>query len=357
MTELSSELLANAVRPLILWYDTAKKPLPWRQSPTPYHVWISEVMLQQTRTAAVIPYYERFLTAVPSPAALAGLDEGVLMKLWEGLGYYSRARNLQKAAKKLMSDFGGVFPRTAAELVTLPGIGDYTAGAIASIAFGEPEPAVDGNVLRVVMRFCACADDISLPATKKAVTKALSAVYPRGEDAGKLTQAIMELGENVCIPNGAPHCLDCPLAECCRGLSAGIMRELPVKSPKKGRRTEERTVLLLRCGDRYAIRKRPERGLLAGLWEYPSVPGRLTGEETAGVVRMLGIEPLDCRPLGDAVHIFTHIEWHMTGYLWDCDRLPTDFVFATVAEITGQYAVPKAFRAYTEKLLSIENLK
>ena len=350
--KLSPSLLGQAV-PLILdWYDNAKKPLPWRQKPTPYHVWISEIMLQQTRTAAVIPYYERFLAAIPNIQALADIRDDELMKLWEGLGYYSRARNLKKAAQKIVSDFGGELPKTAKELKTLSGIGAYTAGAISSIAFGEPSAAVDGNVLRVIMRLCACFDDIMLLSTKNHVKDALEKVYPSGKQAGMLTEALMELGENICIPNGEPKCLDCPLSEICLALKTNTRTQLPVRTPKKPRRIETRTVLLLRCGKNYALCKRADSGLLAGLWEFPNIEGKLCDDDILAAARKLGAKPTSYVSLGNATHIFTHIEWHMTGYLVECDSLPSDMIPAPSNKIQTDYAIPRAFHAYTKQILS-----
>ena len=211
----NTERLPDAVSLIPEWYSAGRRLLPWRQDPTPYHTWIAEIMLQQTRIEAVIPYYERFLRELPDVSALAAVPEDRLLKLWEGLGYYSRARNLKKAALLLMEHYGGELPASAAELRKLPGIGDYTAGSIASISFGLPEPAVDGNVLRVMTRLLACADDIAAPATKRAVTELLRAHYPSGDDAALLTEGIMELGETVCLPNGSPLCERCPLRGLC----------------------------------------------------------------------------------------------------------------------------------------------
>ena len=346
----TEELLRKAVPLLIRWYGGEKNPFPWRQDPTAYHVWISEIMLQQTRTAAVIPYFERFVTVLPSIEALAAVDDDLLMKLWEGLGYYSRARNLKKAAKLVMTNFGGQLPQTAAELESLPGIGPYTAGAIASIAFGRPNAAVDGNVLRVVMRLSACRDDVMLGATKRRVTEALESVYPSGKQAGELTEALMELGEKICIPNGEPHCFDCPLSELCLAVARGEQNTLPVRTPKKPRRTEERTVLLMRCGNRYALSKRPEGGLLSGLWEFPNILGALDEKGALAAAEELGAKAVSVRPLADAVHIFTHIEWHMTGYLVECEALPKGMAQANALEIGEKYAIPNAFRAYTDMI-------
>ncbi len=335
--------LLGAAAPLIIaHYRRCGRMLPWRDSPTPYHVWVSEIMLQQTRIEAVIPYYYRFLAALPTVADLAAVEEEDLLKLWQGLGYYSRARNLKKAAQIIMNEFGGELPADAALLRKLPGVGDYTAGAIASIAYGKPEPAVDGNVLRVAMRLTGCEADVLQPQTKKAVTDALRAVYPVGADAGALTQGIMELGETVCLPNGAPLCPGCPLAPLCVANQTGRAEQLPNRSAKKARRIENRTVFYLCCGEAVALNKRPPKGLLADLWELPNVPGTLTEAQ----VRARYPDAFAVEPLPEAKHIFTHVEWHMTGWRVTLPALPPAFTPANAAEIRERYAVPNAFRAY-----------
>lgn len=346
----SHERLANIVRPLLVWYSAVKKPLPWRLEPSAYHVWISEIMLQQTRISAAIPYYERFLRALPDVKALANADDEVLMKLWEGLGYYSRARNLKKAAIKVMTDFGGELPRTARELRALDGIGPYTAGAIASIAFGEPSAAVDGNVLRVVMRLLASEDDIMKETTRKKVTAALEEIYPTGADAGAFTEALMELGENVCIPNGTPKCGECPLSALCLAKKESRQEDLPVKTPPKARRMEKRTVLLMKCGEKYALAQRPKKGLLAGLWEFPNILGARDATAALDEARALGARPLSATPIGEAIHIFSHVEWHMTGFLVACESLPDTLIHATPAEIRAEYAIPKAYHAFLKQI-------
>ena len=255
--------------PLLLWYREHARVLPWRSDPTPYHVWISEIMLQQTRVAAVLDYYRRFLQAAPTVADLAELPQEQLMKLWQGLGYYSRARNLQKAALQIMQLHGGVFPNAYKDIRALAGVGDYTAGAISSIAFHQPVPAVDGNVLRVTARICGDDGDISTPAMKKKVTQALEEIIPL-DAPGDFNQAMMELGATVCLPNGAPLCERCPAAAFCRAFQEGRTGELPVKAAKKARRLEARTVYLLFYENHVALRRRPDKGLLAGLWEYPN---------------------------------------------------------------------------------------
>ena len=335
---------------LLAWYEKNKKALPWRNNPSPYHVWLSEIMLQQTRIEAVIPYYERFLKELPNIQALAEVPDDKLMKLWEGLGYYSRARNLKKAAIEIMEHHNGNLPEDAETLRKLPGIGDYTAGAIASISFGKPEPAVDGNVLRVIMRYLGKDDDISLQCTKKAVANELRVIYPCGENAKNLTQAIMELGEALCIPNGAPKCEFCPIAAQCEANIKNLTDSIPFKSPKKARKREEKTVFLLSCRGRYAICKRPETGLLAKLWEFPNTSGNLSEEDAFEHLSNLGLSPLSVAPSVDAVHIFTHIEWHMKGYVAECLYPSESFTWETKETILSQYAIPSAFRAYINHL-------
>lgn len=342
----------NEIIPLLIrWYETVRKPLPWRESPTPYHVWISEIMLQQTRIEAVIPYYRRFLAELPTVYDLAAVEDDRLMKLWEGLGYYSRARNLKKAARIIVDEYGGELPRTADELRKLPGIGDYTAGAVASIAFGEPEPAVDGNVLRIISRITASAEDITLEKTKKAVRERLREVYPSGgagREAGLLTEGLMELGETVCLPkpNGAPKCTDCPINGHCLAYQRGRTDDYPVKGAKKARRIEERTVLLLRCGDRYAIRKRDTSGMLAGMWEFPNTAGHVSRTEA---VENLGLcaDIHAIRPVGTAKHIFSHVEWHMIGYEVTVAAENPALTWADAETIRKTYAIPTAFRYFT----------
>ena len=344
-------ILHEITAPLLYWYQGAARDLPWRRSPTPYHVWISEIMLQQTRVEAVKGYYARFLNAFPTAEALAAADDDALNKVWQGLGYYSRARNLKKAAIRLVEDFGGDLPADHSALLSLPGIGAYTAGAIASIAFGLPTPAVDGNVLRVVTRLCADDSDIMKQTTKDDVTAALADIYPRTPDeAAMMTQALMELGATVCVPNGVPHCDECPLSSLCRSHAEGTEMNYPNKPPKKGRTQVDKTVFLLRCGDRYAIRKRPDEGLLAGLWEFPSVDRHLAAEEVVGYLQTLGLAAAEVLQLPDAKHIFTHIEWHMRGYTVHVTEEIPEYVWADADEIRDIYSIPSAFKAFLANL-------
>ena len=316
--------------PLLLWYGQHKRDLPWRRDPTPYRVWVSEIMLQQTRIEAARSYYERFMAAFPTVQSLAAADEDTVLKLWEGLGYYSRARNLHAAAKRVTEEYGGEFPSDFASLRALPGVGDYTAAAIVSIAFNLPEGAVDGNVMRLLSRLERCGESIAAPAYRKRVRAALRAMSPAGR-CGDFTSALMELGEVVCTP-GVPHCAQCPLSSLCAAHAAGEEALYPVIPPKKQRRVEERNVLLLLCGDKVALRRRPATGLLARLWEYPDGPA-----------------PAGAEPCGEAIHIFTHVEWHMQGYLCRCAEELPGYVWVT-AEERAALAIPTAFRVYSDIL-------
>ncbi len=352
------KLFPELIPPLLSWFRSVRRPLPWRETKDPYRVWLSEIMLQQTRIEAVIPYYHRFLSEAPNVASLAELPDERLMKLWEGLGYYSRARNLKKAALTVMDKHSGALPRDFAALRALPGIGDYTAGAIASIAFGLPEPAVDGNVLRVIMRLTGREDDIALDATKKAVTAWLREIYPDGEDAGDLTEGLMELGEKICLPVGAPKCAECPLASLCAAKHDELWRELPKKSPKKERRVEEYTLLLLCSEQGVALRKRPQKGLLAGLWEFPMIQGHLSESELKKRLDELGMKATTILPCGKSSHIFTHITWNMYGMkvMMDSKTLPSEFgEFFSPESLRDEIAVPTAFRYFVEQILEKQN--
>ena len=331
-------LLPGALLP---WYNENKRDLPWRQDKDPYHIWLSEIMLQQTRVEAVKGYYARFLAALPSVDSLANADDALLYKLWEGLGYYSRVRNLKKAAQVIMTDHGGRFPSEHKAVLALPGIGDYTAGAICSIAFGQKTPAVDGNVLRVIARIQADFSPIDSPARKKEVQASLEAIYP--ENAGDFTQTLMELGATVCGPNKAPDCENCPCKHFCLGYAQGVAAQLPVKSPKKGRRVEEKTVFLLRCGAYYALQKRPDKGLLAGLWQLPEIPG--IWEASEAIARLNAPVQEVYRQL-DKNHIFTHIEWKMRCFYLEISEKTDNFQWFTAEEIANFAALPTAYRQF-----------
>ena len=351
---MKDHLTPQSINTLLEWYRENQRDLPWRHTKDHYRIWLSEIMLQQTRVEAVKPYYARFLEVCPNVGALAELPEDRLMKLWEGLGYYSRARNLQKAAKTVMAEYGGEMPHTYDDLRRLSGIGDYTAGAIASIAFGERVPAIDGNVLRVLARVCGSYEDIAKPDTKKKWQQELTPLIP--EVAGDFTQSLIELGATVCVPNGEAKCGECPLTHCCVAAKKGLCDELPVKSAKKPRRVEKITVLLIRDGDRTALHKRPDRGLLAGLYELPNVAGHLDEDEMPAYIRSIGFEPLQIKRIDDAKHIFTHVEWHMIAYSvriapeFDGYHGASGLLLVQNDDLHKNYAIPSAFSAYKKFL-------
>ena len=346
--ELTTEnVLDRLPEPLLAWYRANARDLPWRHTRDPYRVWVSEIMLQQTRVAAVLGYYARFLGAFPSVEALAAAPEDQLMKLWEGLGYYSRARNLQKCARLVTEQYGGRFPADYDALLALPGIGEYTAGAIASAAFGLRVPAVDGNVLRVVTRVTDCHDDIMDPKTKKAVRAQVENIMPEtAADIRIFNQATMELGATVCVPNGPPKCGDCPAAEFCLGRLRGTAEVLPVKKPKKARRAEEKTVFVLLRDGKTALCRRPDTGLLAGLWEFPNVEGTLDEAAAAKAVEAMGLTALEWERKLTAKHIFTHVEWHMTGYVLRVSGAGAPELEWVDGDGLREHAVPSAFGRY-----------
>ena len=336
---------------LLSWYETNRRDLPWRRDREPYHIWISEIMLQQTRVEAVKGYYSRFLAALPTIEALAEADDELLHKLWEGLGYYSRVRNLKKAAQVIMREHNGIFPREYAAVRALPGIGPYTAGAICSIAFDLPKAAVDGNVLRVISRLTENSTPIDSPAYRKQVEQALEAIYP--PQAGAFTQALMELGATLCGPNRKPLCGECPCRDLCGGYAHSTAEDLPVKKAKTPRKTEQRTVLILSCGGRYALEKRPAKGLLAGLWQFPNVAGQLEPDAALAITEQLGMVPREIFRQLDRHHIFTHIRWDMRGIYMEIAECSGPFVWMTAEEIEEKAALPTAFRQFWEEKLDV----
>ena len=344
-------------KPLLKWYDDCRRVLPWREEPTPYHVWVSEIMLQQTRVEAVKPYYKRFLEHLPDIQSLAEAPEELLLKLWEGLGYYNRVRNMQKAAIQVMEEYKGEMPGEYSKLLDLKGIGSYTAGAIASIAFGQAVPAVDGNVLRVIARYRMDDALISDAKVKQRVEQELTEVIPK-ERPGDFNQAMMELGAMVCVPNGFPHCEDCPLREGCMAHHENCVLEYPKKATKKERTIEERTVLIIQDADRAALHKRANKGLLAGMYEFPNLEGHLTGEQVIAYLEENGLQPLHIKQLQDSKHIFSHKEWHMIGYAVRVDELAPkavtevtqDWIFVEPTRTEKEYPIPSAFAAYVPYL-------
>ncbi len=348
------EALRAALCAASLFYRTEGRMLPWRRDREPYHIFLSEIMLQQTRASAVIPYYERFLSVYPTVEALANADEGTLFKMWEGLGYYSRARNLKRAAKQVVDAYGGVFPKEYDALLTLAGVGKYTAGAIASISFGVPKSAVDGNAVRIYARLFADGTNASDEHFKARIADALDEVYPQGDDACYTTQGMMEIGQRFCLPNGAPKCDACPLRDLCAvGRGEADFHLYPHKEKKKARRILEKTVLLLTDGEGFYIRRRPDEGLLAGLWEFPALEGHLTNEEAIKAASSLGFLPQGAIEAVAGKHIFTHLEWHMQSFLVPVKRSYADgFTLASPDELRDVYAIPSAFRTFLDYIKS-----
>ena len=344
-------MLEEIVTPLVKWYRENKRILPWRDKGNAYYTWVSEIMLQQTRVEAVKPYFERFITELPDVESLADCPQEKLLKLWEGLGYYNRVRNMQEAAQTVKKEYNGRLPEDYQALLSLKGIGSYTAGAIASIAYGINVPAVDGNVLRVISRITESAEDISRQAVRKKIEQQLQEIMPE-ECPGDFNQALMELGAVVCIPNGKAKCGECPVASVCLAYRHDKVDSLPVKAPKKARMLEDRTVFIIQDGECTAIRKRPEKGLLAGLYELPNIQGHLKREEALLYVEKMGLDPLYIEKLPPAKHIFSHIEWRMQAYRIKVSSLKKaqdrELIFADKEQSGKQYASPSAFGAYAK---------
>ena len=329
------------------WYREHRRQLPWRQSREPYRIWLSEIMLQQTRVEAVKGYYQRFLEALPTVEALANAQDELLHKLWEGLGYYSRVRNLKKAAVQIMEHHRGEFPTEYAQVLALPGIGEYTAGAICSIAFDQPKAAVDGNVLRVITRLTEDATPIDSPVLKRTVREALEEVYPK--EAGEFTQALMELGATLCGPNWKPRCAQCPCQGFCGGYLHGTAERFPVKKPKAKRREEQYTVFILTSGGRFALEKRPQEGLLAGLYQFPNCPGYLEPEQALAYLETRGLHPKELKAQLQRQHIFTHIRWDMRGFYVEVAAPEGEYLWLTPEAIETKAALPTAFRQFWEE--------
>ena len=348
-------LTQETVQSLLEWFRRSQRQMEWRSNPSPYYVWVSEIMLQQTRVEAVRPYFHRFITQLPDIPALAQCDEEKLLKLWEGLGYYNRVRNMQKAAIIVVNQYGGILPSDPHMLMELPGIGAYTAGAIASIAYGVPEAAVDGNVLRVLSRLTGSDECIDEPKVKVRFEQLVRDVL-RAEDApppGEFNQALMEFGALICLPGTGARCSECPVRDACAAYMHGEQAALPVRKAKKPRRIEKRTILVVRDATRTVIRKRPERGLLAGLWELPGLEGHLTQRQILDAVSGMGIRPLRITPLPESKHIFSHVEWHMHGYLIlseDLEDLKNGCIAVEPVQTQKEYSIPAAFAGYTDYL-------
>ncbi len=340
-------------KPLLKWYDSNRRVLPWREEPTPYRVWVSEIMLQQTRVEAVKPYFERFMASLPDIESLAKAEEETLLKLWEGLGYYNRVRNLQKAAIQIMEEYNGIMPSEYEELLKLKGIGSYTAGAISSIAYGRCYPAVDGNVLRVLARIRQDARPISDAKVKAQVEQEVREVLPV-DRPGDFNQAMMEIGACVCVPNGAPHCEECPLNDICLAYANQTQMQYPKKATAKPRTIEQKTVLIIQDENKAVVRRRSNKGLLAGMYEFPMLEGYCTAEEVTKYLAEHGLKTLRIQPVVDAKHIFSHKEWHMRGFMIRVDELEkgapdeetAKWLYIEPQDTLDRYPIPAAFAAY-----------
>ena len=339
------ERIQSCISPLLEWFIQNRRMFPWRQDKDPYHVWVSEIMLQQTRIEAAKEYYIRFMKELPDVQSLCDASQEKLLKLWEGLGYYSRAKNLHKAAKAIVEQYSGHFPDHYRDLLKLSGIGEYTAGAIASICFGEKVPAVDGNVLRVLSRILGSDKNVLLPEVKKEMTALLCAVMP--EEAGDFNEALMELGETVCLPNGAPDCDHCPLQKFCIAYEKDLTKELPVRIKKQTRTTEYMTVLLIVSSQGHiALEKRTEKGLLSGMYQLPNLSGRAEIDSIAVILEQWHLKVLSIEELGEAKHIFTHKEWRMKGVRVVTENESECFLWASKEDLHEKYPLPTAFRHF-----------
>lgn len=346
---LKNKLCPDIVPLLLAWYEENKRDLPWRHTKDPYAIWISEIMLQQTRCEAVKPYYHRFLRELSNVSALAKAEDEKLLKLWEGLGYYSRARNLKKAAGQIVERHGGRLPNDYRSLLALTGIGEYTAGAIASIAFGIPVPAVDGNVLRVITRLTMDERDITCPKLKADVKEAIEEIMPK-ENPGDFNQALIELGATLCGPGHPALCGSCPLVMHCHALKEGATDLLPTKKKPPARKILPRTLLILKNDGKTALSKREEKGLLAGMYEIPAIEGYVDENEVKAYLQTLGLVVKDIKKLPEAKHVFTHLEWHMQAYFINVEGETNVFPFYEKKTLSS-LPLPGAFAAYRKYLL------
>lgn len=341
--------LQQITKPLIKWYQKEGRILPWREGKNPYHIWISEIMLQQTRIEAVKEYYKRFIQELPTVHDLANVEEQKLLKLWEGLGYYNRARNLKKAAQMIEQKQQGKMPKTAKELQDLPGIGEYTAGAISSIAYDEPVPAVDGNVLRVINRILASKKDVLEAETKKEITRKLTQIMPK--EAGDFNEGLMELGELICLPKGNPLCEICPIQEYCLAKEKGLTDEIPVRIQKTKRKQEEKTIFVLIYQGKIAIQKRAETGLLAGMYEFPTIEKKLNEKQVKEQLMDWKVEGKSITKIGSHHHIFSHREWDMVGYQIECEEVnESSWIWARQEELEKVYPIPGPYTPFMKKI-------
>ncbi len=340
MNKNTIEYLQNSLHN---FYSSFARDLPWRKNKDPYSIWVSEIMLQQTQVKTVIPYFERFLKLLPDVSHLAKIDIESLMKLWEGLGYYSRVKHMHQAAKIIVNEYHGILPKTALELLKLPGIGLYTAGAIASIAYEERIAAVDGNVHRVLSRY------LGLPITKEELLPLMDELLP-SQSIGNFNQALMEVGSRICIPQSLPLCNECPINQKCQAFKKQLTDSLPIKPKKLNRTIEDKTLLIITDQTHYVIRKRPSKGLLANLWEFPLLEGSQTINEISAFLLDLGIDEFDLKVLPNSVHTFTHKDWKINAYKITTMKLnPVDhYTLVSRFDLNQIYTLSSLFKKYQE---------
>lgn len=331
---------------VLQWYDTNQRVLPWRESRDPYHIWISEIMLQQTRVETVIPYYYRFIETLPNVQSLAETNDEVLYKLWEGLGYYSRVRNLKKAANQVLTDFEGVIPSDRKSLETLSGIGPYTSGAISSIAFGKKNAAVDGNVLRIFARLYEIHKSIKDLSVKKDIKEKVEKLLPSSR-VGDFNQGLMEIGATVCLPNGKPKCVICPLKEICKAYMSDVTDKIPVRLKSKKVPVKKKTVLILRYNDLLAIEKRPDTGLLRSMYQFPMFEGHMKLDD----IKKLHIDASIIKKLQKSTHKFSHLKWDIIAYEISIKNVVDGYNFVTLKDLLHKYSLPSAFKIYREHLM------
>lgn len=343
------EKLKKIVKPLVKWFQENARELPWREGKDPYKIWLSEIMLQQTKIEVVKNYYLRFIEEIPNIQDLASVEEEKLLKLWEGLGYYNRVRNLKKAAIVVKENYQGKMPKTYQELITLPGIGEYTAGAIASIAYNEKIVAVDGNVLRVISRVIGSKQDVLLPNTKKEITQILKEIMP--EQSGNFNEGLMELGERICIPNGQPLCEKCPIYRYCIAYEQELTLKIPVREKKIKKRKEQKTVLVLLAKNKIAIQKRGEKGLLAKMYQFPNMEGIKSKKEVKEILKQCKLEPIEIEEIGKYKHIFSHIEWDMIGYRIQVKEENKQYIWVEKEEELNKYPIPMAFEKFRREII------
>lgn len=344
----TSEKQANLnkiVKPIVKWYQKEEKNLPWKQDKEPYHIWISEIMLQQTRIEAVKKYYGRFMKELPTAKDLASIEEERLLKLWEGLGYYSRARNLKRAAQIIVDKYHGEVPNQYDDLIMLPGIGEYTAGAIASICANEKVTAVDGNVLRVISRVIGSRENVLLPETKKKITKIIQEILPK--ESGDFNEGVMEIGEKICVPNGIPLCEKCPIQEFCYARKNNVTDEIPVREKALKRKVVNKIVFVIKTRDgKIAIRKRENKGLLSGLYELPNLDRITEEKQIEEIIRNWNLKLIEMTQKKDKKHIFTHIEWHMQHYEIVVEKGNKEFIWVSERQLNSEYPLPTAFAKF-----------